>query len=65
MIYDEQPQGDAYRPSPYLPTKQHLTYTKDFVTVLLLLVALPWILRELIRAPGSLAKSVSTKVAGV
>lgn len=65
MEPDDIPQGEAYRPSPYLPTKQHLSYTKEFVTVLLLLIALPWVIRQLIISPQSLAKALGGKVAGV
>lgn len=62
---DDVPQGEAYRPSPYLPTKQHLTYTKEFITVLLLLIALPWVLRNLLVNPGKLARAIGGKAAGV
>lgn len=65
MDPDDIAQGDAYRPSPYLPTKQHLTYTKEFVTVLLLLIALPWIIRNLLVSPQKLAQALGGKVAGV
>ena len=61
---DEVPQGPAYRPSPYLPTKQQLTYTKEFITVLLLVVALPWILSTLLKSPQKLARALGGKVAG-
>lgn len=57
--------GDAYRPSPYLPTKQHLSYTKELITVLLLLIALPWIIRNLLTSPQTLARALGGKVAGV
>jgi hypothetical protein len=65
MEPDDVPQGDAYRPSPYLPTKQHLQYTKEFITVLLLVIALPWILRNLIVSPQKLARALGGKAAGV
>lgn len=57
--------GDEYRPSPYLPTKQQVVYTKEFITALLLLVALPWIIRTLLVSPQRLAKALGGKVAGV
>lgn len=57
--------GDTYRPSPYMPTKQHLTYTKELITVLLLLIALPWIITNLLRSPSALARALGGKVAGV
>jgi hypothetical protein len=64
MEPDDVPQGEAYRPSEYLPTKQQLTYTKEFITVLLLVIALPWILRNLITSPKTLARALGGKVAG-
>lgn len=65
MEPDDVPQGSAYRPSPYLPTKQHLTYTKEFITVLLLVIALPWVLKNLLLSPGKVAQALGGKVAGV
>lgn len=62
---DEVPQGDAYRPSPYLPTKQQIVYTKEFITILLLLIALPWFIRNLLVSPQKLARALGGKVAGV
>lgn len=69
MAYPSEPddigQGDTYRPSMYLPTKQQVIYTKEFITVLLLLIALPWIIRNLLVSPQKLARAVGGKVAGV
>jgi hypothetical protein len=51
-------EGPGYRPRPWLPHTQQLTYTKEFVTVLLLLLALPWVIKNLLVSPARLAKIV-------
>lgn len=42
------------------PSKEHLEYTKEFITTSLLILALPWILRFLFKNPPAFAKSLSS-----
>lgn len=47
-----------------LPKKEHLDYIKVLVEVLFLLLAVPWVLRELFRSPGSTTRRVANKHMG-
>lgn len=40
------------------PSLPQLTYTKELITVVLLLVALPWLLRKLTSNPGAVLGGV-------
>jgi hypothetical protein len=44
-----------------LPGKSTLEYTKLTIEVLLLLLAVPWIVRELARNPGGASRRAATK----
>jgi hypothetical protein len=44
-----------------LPAKTTLDYTKVAIEVLLLLLAVPWILRELVKNPGRVSQRAATK----
>lgn len=44
-----------------LPKKEHLDYIKVVVEVLLLLLAVPWIFRELVRNPRQASQRAAAK----
>jgi len=44
-----------------IPSKQTLDYAKVALELLLLLLAVPWLVRELIRNPGELSHKAATK----
>lgn len=39
------------------PTRDQLTYTRELLTVILLLAAFPWLLGKLLTNPGSVLRS--------
>jgi hypothetical protein len=51
----------AYKPHPRLPSHQSLSYVKVGLELLLLLLAVPWILRELTRHPGQVSRKAASK----
>lgn len=64
QIAPQSPQTGApggYRPHPKLPSQDSLSYIKLGVELLLLLLAVPWILRELTHNPGRLSRKAAGK----
>lgn len=47
--------------SSKLPAKHTLEYCKLAIELLLLLLAIPWLLRELVRHPGRVSKAAASK----
>jgi hypothetical protein len=43
------------------PTKDQLTYTKEAITVFLLLLALPWLVSKLLTNPSSVLSGVGRR----
>lgn len=43
------------------PTQAQLVYTKELVTVILLLLALPWLVGKLLTRPGDLLEAAGRK----
>jgi hypothetical protein len=60
--WSEPAPGD-YPPSRW-PSKEQLTYTKELVTVALLLLALPWLLSKLLTDPGALFAGLGKRHVG-
>jgi hypothetical protein len=63
---DEAPLRLRQFPPPQWPRQDQLTYAKELVTVLLLLLALPWLVVKLLTDPASVLsglgrRHVSTK----
>lgn len=52
-----------YWPPAWAPTKDQLTYTKEAATVLLLVLALPWLVLQLLRDPRGLIAMRGQKMA--
>lgn len=44
-----------------LPSKPQLEYAKVALELLLLLIAVPWVIRELFRNPSDLSRKAATK----
>lgn len=61
----QRPGERAPRPHPYppatWPSKEQLTYTKEAVTVLLLLLALPWLVVKLITHPSDVLAGIGRR----
>lgn len=55
----QQPPAGAYAPGVGLPSKQSLDYLKVGLEVLLLLLAVPWLLREFTRNPTALSRKAA------
>lgn len=51
----------ATAPSSRLPSKQTLEYLKIAIELLLLLLAIPWLLRELVRHPAQLSRKAASR----
>lgn len=54
------PQG-AWRPHPRAPSQQALSYAKTALELLLVLLGIPWIIRELTRHPGRVSRKAAAK----
>lgn len=52
--------GGGGWPPAHFPSLGQLTYTKELITVVLLVVALPWLLTRLTRNPGAVLGGVKT-----
>lgn len=52
------------RPTRFLPSKPTLDWLKVALEVLLLLLAVPWLLRELARNPGKVTRAAARKHLG-
>lgn len=50
-----------YTPASRLPSKNSLEYLKLALELLLLLLAVPWLLRELTRHPGKVSRQAASK----
>ncbi|HUR85647.1 MAG TPA: hypothetical protein VMY78_09900 [Solirubrobacteraceae bacterium] len=46
------------------PTLGQLTYTKEAITVLLLILALPWLVSKLLTRPGDVLTGLGRRAAG-
>lgn len=55
------PSGGGRLPRPGWPKKADLDYVKTAVEVFLLLLAVPWLLAQLARRPGHVAKQAARK----
>lgn len=55
--------GPGYPPRA-LPRKETLTYTKELITTLLLVLALPWLAIKLLTDPGSILAGLGRRAAG-
>lgn len=44
---------------PGWPAKGQLDYTKTLIEVVLLLLAVPWLVKQLVRHPGGLSKAAA------
>jgi hypothetical protein len=53
--------GGGYVPKPGMPSKAGLEYLKLVIELLLLLLAVPWILRELARHPGEVSRKAANR----
>jgi flagellar biogenesis protein FliO len=60
-VFDQTSHG--YPPSGW-PSKDALDYTQKLVTVLLLLLALPWLVYKLVTDPGRVLAGAAKKQAG-
>lgn len=49
---------------PRWPSKDQLTYTKEAITVLLLLLALPWLVTKLLTNPGQVLAGLGQRQVG-
>lgn len=58
--------GDAGRPAGYppvgWPTLGQLVWTKELIVVLLLVLALPWLMRRLLTNPADILDGVAKRV---
>jgi hypothetical protein len=55
-----QPDASSYAPGP-LPARHKLEYLKVALELLLLLLAVPWLIRELARDPSGLSRKAATR----
>jgi hypothetical protein len=60
---DAPPRPRAW-PPPDGPTLGQLTYTKELITVVLLLLALPWLVSKLLTDPGQVFSGLGRRAAG-
>jgi hypothetical protein len=54
--------GSGYPPARW-PSMSQLTYTKEAITVLLLVLALPWLLTKLATDPGAILSGLGRRAA--
>jgi hypothetical protein len=59
-VFPDVPQQQP-APQRFLPSKPQLDYAKVALELLLLVIAIPWILRELARDPAGLSRKAASK----
>jgi len=52
---------DEWSPSRYLPRHQNIVYWRDFITLTLILIALPYLVRTLIKNPSAAVSFAKVK----